>query len=407
MFLTKIGYLYGIIKALNKLITILLFLIFAPSFGQGFKMHYSNSFADCFGAVEVMDYNSASHLQFPGNYGLRNDFIGFDEDFHEVNSVWLRFEPNVDGTFEFEISTENNVDFSYHLFRAKDNSFCEQLEADKAAPEMSQSISYHSKGAMDSGGAGYNGSIEAKQSDVFYLLIHTNSTYKGRVTVSYKRIGKVAITQSVIQDYRKNIAGNYIRVRIRDSETGDPVEANMIISGVDKDNYLFLGTDFYFDATTAREMHIESNTQGYFLFAKDFMSAGSATNNMEILLELEKLAPGKKLALENIKFEQDGDEFIPIAYPALKRLLDFMAVNDKLRIEIQGHVNAPGYKNTSRVKGLSESRARAVRRFLKDNGIEGNRIEVKGFGNTQMLFPEPINADQEEANRRVEIKIID
>ncbi|MFT5819056.1 MAG: hypothetical protein ACI8ZM_000278 [Crocinitomix sp.] len=392
---------------MKKLITILFLLIFVQGFGQGFKMHFSNSFADCFGAVEVMDYNTASHLQFPGNYGLRDDFIGFDPDFHEVNSVWLRLEPNVEGVFEFEISTENNVDFSYYLFRATDNSFCEHLEGDRVVPEIAQSISYYNKGAKDTGGDNFKGSIETKPSDVFYLMIHTNSTYKGRVTVNYRRIGKVSVTESVIQDYRTAKTDNFIRVRIRDKETGDPVEANMIISGVDKDNYLFLGTDFYFDATTAREMHIESNTQGYFLFVKDFKSIGSSSNNMEILLELEQLAPGKKLALENIKFAQDEAEFIPIALPALKRLLDFMAVNDELKIEIQGHVNAPGYRNNGRIKSLSENRAKAVKKFLKDNGIEGSRMIVKGYGNTEMLFDDPIDVNQEEANRRVEIKIID
>ena len=203
-------------------------------------MHYSNSFADCFGSVEVTDYNNPSRVQFPGNFGLRDDFIGFDPDFYEVNSVWLRLEPNVEGEFEFEISTENNVDFSYHLFRATDNSFCEHLEADKAAPEISQSISYHDKGAMDSGGDNFKSAIKTKDTDVFYLMIHTNSTYKGRVTVKYRRVGKVSITKSEIQDYRTGTADHFIRVRIRDKETGDPVEANMIISGVKKDNYLFL-----------------------------------------------------------------------------------------------------------------------------------------------------------------------
>lgn len=378
----------------------------APIFAQGFKMHYSNSFADCFGAVEVTDYNSPSRVQFPGNFGLRDDFVGFDPDFHEVNSVWLKLEPNVEGIFEFEIKTENNVDFSYFLFKSSDNSFCEHLEADRAKPVLSRVFPDHLGSPAVDASVFSKGSITTTNRDVFYLMIHTNSTYKGHVTVSYKRLGKVTVAKSVVQDYREKPDGNFIRVRIRDRETGEPVEANMIISGVDKDNYLFLGTDFYFDASNAREMHIESNTQGYFLFVKDFATVGSMDKNMDILLELEKLAPGKKLALENIKFEQDDDEFLPIAYPALKRLLDFMAVNDELRIEIQGHVNAPGYKNTGKIKTLSEDRAKAVKKFLKDNGIDPGRIEVTGYGNTQMLYEKPIAVWQEEANRRVEIKII-
>jgi len=374
---------------------------------QGFKMNYSNSFADCFGAVEVTDYYNPSRVQFPGNFGFRDDFVGLDPDFHEVNSVWLRLEPGVQGTFEFEISTENNVDFSYFLFKASDNSFCEELEADRARPLLYQSSSYHTKGAMDNGGDFFRGSVEASTHDVYYLFIHTNSTYKGHVTVKYQLKGTVTQAKAVIQDYRSKLDGNYIRVKIRDKETGEPVEANMIISGVNKDNYLFMGTDFLFDVSNAREMHIESNTQGYFLFFKDFTTKGISNKNIEILLELEKLAPGKKLVLEQIKFEEDSDEFLSISYPALKRLLDFMAVNDKVRVEIQGHVNAPGFKNSPKIKSLSESRAKAVRDFLKDNGIESDRMEVVGYGNTQMLYEKPSNRFEEEANRRVEIKIID
>lgn len=358
------------------------------SFGQGFNMHFSNSFADCYGAVEVTDYENPSYVQFPGNFGQRDDFIEIDPDFHEVNSVWLRLEPNVNGTFEFAISTENNVDFSYFLFKASDNLFCEKLEADRVKQMIFQSTSYRDKGAKDGGGAEFSNSIETEASAIYYLMIHTNSTYKGRITIAYNRIGEIPVSASVIQDYRKKKEGNYIRVRIRDKETGDPVEANMIISGVEKDNYLFMGTDFYFDASTIREMHIESNTQGYFLFVKDFKNA-SLGNNMEILLELERLAPGKQLALENIEFQQDSDEFLSIAYPALKRLLDFMSVNLEVRIEIQGHVNDPGYRNNAKIKTLSENRAKAVKDFLEKNGIDGSRMEVVGFGNTQMLYEEP------------------
>lgn len=374
---------------------------------QGFKMNFSNSFSDCFGAVEVFDFNQPSRVQFPGNYGIRDDFIELDPYFHEVNSVWLRLEPHVEGSFEFVISTENNVDFSYFLFRSSDNSFCEKLEADRVSSLLFQNSSYRTKGAPDQGGEGFKGSVETKADDIFYLMIHTNSTYKGQVTVKYKRIGKLERTQSVVQDFRRNKTGKFLRVRIRDKETGEPVEANMIINGVKRDNDLFMGTDFLFDATTEKEMHIESNTKGYFLFVKDFETKDGRGKNMQILLELERLSPGKRLALQNIKFEQDSDDFLPIAYPALKRLLDFMALNSEIRIEIQGHVNAPGMENEGRIKSLSEKRAKAVRSFLKDNGIDGDRIEVKGYGNTQMIFPEPKSIKEEEANRRVEIRIID
>lgn len=84
-----------------------------------------------------------------------------------------------------------------------------------------------------------------------------------------------------------------------------------------------------------------------------------------------------------------------------------MAVNDELRIEIRGHVNAPDLDNSAKIKGLSEDRAKAVRDFLKENGIDASRMLVVGMGNTEMIYEKPTNLTEEEANRRVEIRIID
>lgn len=388
---------------------IILFMLFGlNSYSQGFKMHYSNSFADCFGALEVLDYNNPSNVQFPGNYGNRDDFYAMNPDFHEVNSVWLRLEPNLAGTFEFEITTQNNVDFSYMLFKASDNSFCEQLENDEARPILASKSSYYPKGLSDEPqDENWKPSIHTDFQDVFYLMIHTNSTYEGKAKIKFKRIGKVNKTLAVIQDFRANPEDNMIRVRIRDSETMEPVEANMIIDGVGQDNALFMGTDFIFSASRARELHIESNTAGYFLFVKDVKIDKKTGQDTDILIELERLSSGKKLLLENIKFEQDSDEFVPIALPALKRLLDFLALNEEINIEIQGHVNAPDMENNNRIQKLSEDRAKAVRKFLKNNGINSDRLQAKGYGNTEMIFLKPKKFEEEESNRRVEILIIE
>lgn len=394
--------------AYSRYLGILLTLIAFNSSGQGFKMHFSNSFADCFGALEVFEYNDPSNVTFPGNYGNRDDFVTMNPDFHEVNSVWLRLEPNLEGTFEFEITTENNVDFSYMLFKADDNSFCEKLENDEVRPILASVSSYYPKGiSSNPDNDNFKHSIQTGFQDVYYLMIHTNSTFKGKAQVKYKRIGKIGITTSKVQDFRENELDHIIRVRIRDSETMEPVEANMIIDGIGMDNALFMGTDFIFSANRAKDLHIESNTSGYFLFVKDVRLNKKSDEDADILIELEKLTSGKKLLLEDIKFSQDSDEFLPIAFPALKRLLDFLALNDEIKIEIQGHVNAPDMENNNRIQKLSEDRAKAVLKFLKNNGISSDRMEAKGYGNTQMIYEKPKKFEEEEANRRVEILIID
>jgi len=390
------------------LIIFILMLCGGKPFSQGFKMHYSTSFADCFGAVEVFDYNVESQIQFPGNYGMRDDFIKMYPDFHEVNSIWLRLEPNLEGTFEFEMFTENNVDFSYFLFRADDNTFCEKLENDKVIPILYEMSSYQTKGIEENPrDKNFKPSIKTKFGDVFYLLIHTNSTYTGKLRVHYNRIGQIAVTKSKIQDYRVAKTDHYIRLKIRDKETGEPVEANMTITGVNNDDALFMGTDFVFSSSSAKSVKVESNTQGYFIYARNIPLGKEVDTDTEIVIELEKLGPGKKLLLEDIKFEQDGSGFLPIALPALKRLLDFLALNDGVRIEIQGHVNDPANSDPNKSQRLSEDRAKSVKKWLKDNGIVDSRMEAVGYGATQMLFLKPKNSDEEEQNRRVTIMIID
>ncbi|MBL7898492.1 MAG: OmpA family protein [Crocinitomicaceae bacterium] len=390
-------------------LVILLMLVLGESaFSQGFKMHYSSSFADCFGAVEVYDYTVESQIQFPGNFGQRDDFMNMYPDFHEVNSVWLRLEPNVEGTLEFEIFTENNVDFSYFLFRAADNTFCEKLESDKVTPVLYDMSMYYEKGIEENPrGENFKPSVACQMGDVFYLLIHTNSTYTGKVRVRYNRIGTVGVTRSKVQDFRKNKDDHFVRLKIRDKETGEPVEANLIISGVNQDNALFMGTDFIFSSTSAKTLHVESNTQGYFIYVRDITMEKDPDTDTEIVIELEKLAPGKKLLLEDIKFSQDEAVFLPISMPALKRLLDFLALNETVRIEIQGHVNDPGNKNPKHSMSLSEERAKAVKKWLKDNGIDDSRLVAVGYGATQMLYEKPKNSEEEEANRRVTIMIIE
>ena len=395
-------------KRLAGRIILILLLCGGNSFTQGFKMHYSTSFADCFGAVEVFDYTVESQIQFPGNFGMRDDFINMYPDFHEVNSIWLRLEPNLEGTFEFEMFTENNVDFSYFLFRADDNTFCEKLENDKVTPILYEMSSYYTKGIEENPrDKNFKPSINTQFGDVFYLLIHTNSTYTGKLRVHYNRIGQIAVTKSKVQDYRLAKTDHYIRLKIRDKETGEPVEANMTITGVNKDDALFMGTDFVFSATTAKSLTVESNTQGYFIYVRDIPLGKDADTDTEIVIELEKLGPGKKLLLEDIKFTNDGSDFLPISLPALKRLLDFLALNDGVRIEIQGHVNDPSNSNPNHSQKLSEDRAKAVKKWLKENGIIDSRMVAVGYGATQMLFPKPKNSEEEEANRRVTIMIID
>jgi len=99
-------------------------------------------------------------------------------------------------------------------------------------------------------------------------------------------------------------------------------------------------------------------------------------------------------------------DFLPTAAGALKSLLTFMQQNPTVKIEIEGHVNGPNKSNTKAFKKLSFDRAYAVKKYLVENGIESNRMQYIGYGNSQMLYPYPMKEVEHSANRRVEVKII-
>ena len=63
--------------------------------------------------------------------------------------------------------------------------------------------------------------------------------------------------------------------------------------------------------------------------------------------------------------------------------------------------------SNSRYYKLAEDRAKLVMDNLIEQKIDRNRLHYKGYGNSKMKFINPKNEQEEEANRRVEIKIIE
>ena len=78
--------------------------------------------------------------------------------------------------------------------------------------------------------------------------------------------------------------------------------------------------------------------------------------------------------------------------------------NPKLKLEIQGHICC----NSSAKESLSTQRAKAVKEFLKSQGIESSRVTYQGFGSSKPIYTIPEkNELQRAANRRVEVLILE
>lgn len=121
--------------------------------------------------------------------------------------------------------------------------------------------------------------------------------------------------------------------------------------------------------------------------------------------QIKTAKKGDAIRLEHINFLNHSAKIVPNSEPVLLELLCVMEENPTLKIEIQGHIccdteNKYGY--------ISEARARAVYTFLLRNKVNRKRISFKGYGATRPIYPIPEqNSQQEDANRRVEILILE
>ena len=109
------------------------------------------------------------------------------------------------------------------------------------------------------------------------------------------------------------------------------------------------------------------------------------------------------ITLKNVFFSSNSAELKSISRIELNKLSDLLKTHPQLRIELRGHTDNRGELADN--QELSERRALAVKSYLERQGIEGSRMETKGFGESQAIDTN----DTEEGranNRRTEFVIL-
>ena len=122
-----------------------------------------------------------------------------------------------------------------------------------------------------------------------------------------------------------------------------------------------------------------------------------------ILISYEQMInEGFAIALNNVFFDTDKADLLPISIPELKRLA---AIVNRLeyRVEISGHTdNSGGYQHNVQ---LSQMRANSVRDFLIEQGCDANRFLTVGYGPDRPIDTNDTPEGRQQ-NRRVEIRFL-
>lgn len=118
---------------------------------------------------------------------------------------------------------------------------------------------------------------------------------------------------------------------------------------------------------------------------------------------VEAVIEEKIIITQKIHFEFGRANIRPISYPIVDDVADLLRRNPQIRrVRVEGHTDWIGGDAAN--QRLSESRARAVRDYLIQKGIEPDRLEAVGFGETRPIADN--NSVQGRArNRRTEFTV--
>ncbi len=115
------------------------------------------------------------------------------------------------------------------------------------------------------------------------------------------------------------------------------------------------------------------------------------------------LPKSKPIILKNVFFETAKADLRQESITELNRLKKLLKENATLRIQLNGHTDNVGSDEDN--LQLSDARAKAVHDYLISGGIDENRLEYKGFGETMPIDTND-TPEGRQNNRRTEFEVI-
>ncbi|WP_296618691.1 OmpA family protein [Marivirga sp.] len=130
------------------------------------------------------------------------------------------------------------------------------------------------------------------------------------------------------------------------------------------------------------------------------------TENVKILkdLQLVPLEVGESILLNNIFFETASTKLKPESFTDIDRVADLMRAVPTLKIEISGYTDSSGKDSYN--MALSKSRAESVANYIIGLGIDEDRVNSKGYGESKPVGSN-LTPEGRAKNRRVEFIILE
>ena len=385
-------------------ISLILLFNFVNSFSQ-----IDKGVSDCEGAINIFQSGSFS-LQFPDKGGIVNDLKAYPSlsTISEKHSIWCTYIAPSNGLISLSADIKKGF-LKMIVFQQQKKDICDEIHKGLAEIQrllVSKDTNSIGLSKLPKSNQLYSMNLKQGQKVSIVFILNVKSKDYLKLNFSFEpatNVNSIDQGKNKIVDLRDDEFSPSCFIKIKDASTGLPVVADIIVSNCDDIDGTYSGSDFYFQVRKTCKTSIRCDAKGYLFVDKEIQILSNSESELTILLDPIKV--GMSFTIEQIEFKPGTSEFLKKSEPRLKRLRDFMALNSEVRIEIQGHVFSLE-ENTLMGQKLSESRAIMVYNYLILNGISKYRMTTKGFGNTRPIFPNPKFSDEEQMNRRVEIKVL-
>jgi outer membrane protein OmpA-like peptidoglycan-associated protein len=407
------------------LITLFIFLT-SSTFCQkrptkpGFSCDTISNCNDCNNIFKIKALGSKKFDCTPTGYGSKLEILNNDKTdscylSKEHNTLWIWFTSAYSGEFTFNIIPHNNsYDYDFMLYSLASNDFCDDISNKKLSPLRTNksrndtliksitglSVSADKRFVNSGPGDSYSKSVKTKKGDSYALII--DNYYKGDEGFNLKFKYYEYLT---------------IKGYIIDEKTNKPITADLFWEDITTGEQLASSKssatgEFSFkvliDKQRPKSEYSLNTNAANFQFADQIFSGDlvKENKNKPIKPEATELKVDDKIILNNVNFEINSNHFSKSSLPALRKIKRLLESNPTLKIEIEGHTNGCG-DDLDAAQLFSEERAKSIKQFFVDQGIDEARISTIGYNCSKMLYPDENNPYHAKANRRVEILITD
>ncbi|MBL7931526.1 MAG: OmpA family protein, partial [Bacteroidia bacterium] len=121
-------------------------------------------------------------------------------------------------------------------------------------------------------------------------------------------------------------------------------------------------------------------------------------------LEVKEAKKGSSFVIDNILYATNSAEIKEDSKVILESFAQYLKENPNIKVEIQGHTDNVG--NIKDNEALSSNRAYSVKAMIEGFGIDGKRIQAKGFGPNKPIADNRTEEGRAK-NRRTEFLILE